>query len=280
MRWKGGRKSQNIEDRRGSGRRRAAGLGGGVTLLVVVGSLLFGVDPSKVLSLLSNTGVGTQQQSAPIQTTAEEEEVKEFLSVVLGDTEQVWDDIFRQAGLGYKMPTLVLYRGQTPTACGTGQAAAGPFYCPGDHKLYLDLAFLSELNRMGARGDFALAYVIAHEVGHHVQALEGTLSKVQQMKRQASKVQGNQLQVRVELQADCYAGVWAYHANKQRQMLEPGDVDEGMAAAAAVGDDTLQRAAGRRVVPEAFTHGSAKQRKEWLNRGLRSGRVADCNTFG
>lgn len=278
MRWRQGKRSQNIEDRRGQrGRgRRAAGLGGGMTILVFVAALFLGVDPSQLLGLL---GGGQSVQQAPAQSSAQEEEVKDFLAVVLGDTEQVWEQIFRQAGHRYQPPKLVLYRESTPTACGTGQAAAGPFYCPGDHKLYLDLSFLAELKRMGASGDFALAYVIAHEVGHHIQTLEGTAANVQKARRRSSEVVGNRIQVAMELQADCYAGVWAHHAQKQRQILEPGDLEEGMQAAAAVGDDHLQRMAGRRVVPEAFTHGSSEQRQQWLLRGLRSGDLRQCDTF-
>jgi len=206
-------------------------------------------------------GIGNQtQQTAPAQTSEQEQEVADFVSVVLGDTEEVWRGVFQQNGLTYQDPTLVLYTDQTPTACGTGQAAAGPFYCPGDQKLYLDLSFLGEMKRMGAEGDFALAYVIAHEVGHHIQTLVGTAKKVRQMQARSSQIEGNQIQVKMELQADCFAGVWAHHAQKQRQILEEGDIEEGIRAAAAVGDDHLQRMAGRRVVPEAFTHGSSEQR--------------------
>jgi predicted metalloprotease len=238
--------------------------------------MVLGVDPSQITSML---GAGQSTQQAPIQTNAQEAGIKDFLAVVLGDTEQVWGQLFQQAGFRYQAPALVLYRDATPTACGTGQAAAGPFYCPGDNKLYLDLSFLSELKRMGASGDFALAYVIAHEVGHHIQTLEGTAEKVQAARARSSKVAGNRIQVAMELQADCYAGVWAHHAQKQRQILEQGDLEEGMTAAASVGDDHLQRMAGRRVVPEGFTHGSSEQRQQWLLRGLKSGDVSQCDTF-
>lgn len=197
-----------------------------------------------------------------MQTSPEEEQVKDFLSVILADTEDIWRPIFQQAGATYQPPDLVLYRNATPTACGQGQAAAGSFYCPGDRKLYLDLSFLSEMKRMGAEGDFALAYVISHEVGHHIQTLVGTADKV-----------------RMELQADCFAGVWAHHAQQQRKILEPGDLEEGIRAAASVGDDHLQRMAGRRVVPEAFTHGSSDQRMTWLKRDLQIGNFQACNTF-
>lgn len=279
MRWRQGKRSQNIEDRRGnsSGRgRRAAGLGGGATILAFIAAMVLGVDPSQITNML---GAGQNTQQAPVQTNAQEEEIKDFLAVVLGDTEQVWGQLFQKAGFRYQPPALVLYRDATPTACGTGQAAAGPFYCPGDNKLYLDLSFLSELKRMGASGDFALAYVIAHEVGHHIQTLEGTAEKVQTARARSSKVAGNRIQVAMELQADCYAGVWAHHAQKQRQILEQGDLEEGMTAAASVGDDHLQRMAGRRVVPEGFTHGSSEQRQQWLLRGLKSGDVSQCDTF-
>lgn len=279
MRWRQGKRSQNIEDRRGNsgGRgRRAAGLGGGATILAFIAAMVLGIDPSQITSML---GAGQSTQQAPVQTNAQEEEIKDFLAVVLGDTEQVWGQLFQKAGFRYQAPALVLYRDITPTACGTGQAAAGPFYCPGDNKLYLDLSFLSELKRMGASGDFALAYVIAHEVGHHIQTLEGTAEKVQAARARSSKVAGNRIQVAMELQADCYAGVWAHHAQKQRQILEQGDLEEGMTAAASVGDDHLQRMAGRRVVPEGFTHGSSEQRQQWLLRGLKTGDVSQCDTF-
>lgn len=279
MRWRQGKRSQNIEDRRGrSGRRRrAAGLGGGATILAFIAALVLGIDPSQLINLLG--GGGQSMQQAPAQSTAQEEQVVDFLSAVLGDTEQVWGQLFQQAGVRYQPPTLVLYREATPTACGTGQAAAGPFYCPGDKKLYLDLSFLSELKRMGASGDFALAYVIAHEVGHHIQTLEGTAAKVQSARARSSRTAGNRIQVAMELQADCYAGIWAHHAQKQRNILEDGDLEEGMQAAASVGDDHLQRMAGRRVVPEAFTHGSSEQRQKWLLRGLKSGDIRQCDTF-
>ena len=281
MRWRGKRRSSNIEDRRGQsgGRRmgRRAGMGGGMTIIALIAAMIFGFDPSALLGVLGGGSAPAPQTRAP--SNGQDAEVVEFLSVVLADTEQVWGEMFQRAGLQYKPPKLVLYNDATPTACGTGQAAAGPFYCPGDHKLYLDLSFLAELQRMGAQGDFALAYVIAHEVGHHIQTLEGTAAKVQRARQQMSQTDGNRVQVAMELQADCYAGVWAHHAHNDRNLLEPGDIEEGMGAAAAVGDDTLQRKAGRRVVPEAFTHGSSQQRTEWLIRGLRTGNVQDCDTF-
>ena len=280
MLWKRGRRSANIEDRRGRRGGRAAGGIGGIGLLIAVGYFFFSGDPSLLIrQITSGISGGQPQQTAPAQTSEQEQEVADFVSVVLADTEEVWRGIFQQNGLAYEDPVLVLYTDQTPTACGTGQAAAGPFYCPGDQKLYLDLSFLGEMKRMGAEGDFALAYVIAHEVGHHVQTLVGTAKKVRQMQARGSQIESNQLQVRMELQADCFAGVWAHHAQKQRQILEEGDIEEGIRAAAAVGDDHLQRMAGRRVVPEAFTHGSSQQRMDWLKRGLGTGEVQACNAF-
>lgn len=279
MLWKKGRRSANIEDRRGRRGGRAAGGIGGIGLIIAVGYFFFSGDPSLLIRQIAGGIGGQPQQTAPAQTSEQEQEVAEFVSVVLADTEVVWGGIFEQNGLTYKDPVLVLYTDQTPTACGTGQAAAGPFYCPGDQKLYLDLSFLGEMKRMGAEGDFALAYVIAHEVGHHIQTLIGTAKKVRQMQARSSQTESNQIQVRMELQADCFAGVWAHHAQKQRQILEEGDIEEGIRAAAAVGDDHLQRMAGRRVVPEAFTHGSSEQRMDWLKRGLGTGDVQACNAF-
>jgi len=280
MRWGKGRRSANIEDRRGRRGGKAAGGIGGIGLIIAVGYFFFSGDPSMLIrQIAGGIGGGQVQQSAPTQTSEQEEQVADFVSVVLADTEEVWDGIFKQNNLAYEDPTLVLYTDQTPTACGTGQAAAGPFYCPGDKKLYLDLSFLGEMKRMGAEGDFALAYVIAHEVGHHIQTLVGTATKVRQMQARSSQTESNQIQVAMELQADCFAGVWAHHAQKQRNILEEGDIEEGIRAAAAVGDDHLQRMAGRRVVPEAFTHGSSAQRMDWLKRGLGTGDVQACNAF-
>jgi len=280
MRWSKGRRSANIEDRRGGRIGKAAGGIGGVGIIIAIAVAFFTGDPTLLLrQVTSGLSGSTPSHQQDLQTSPEEEQVKDFLSVVLADTEDTWGPIFQQSGYTYQPPNLVLYRQTTATACGQGQAAAGPFYCPGDRKLYLDLGFLSELKRMGAEGDFALAYVIAHEVGHHIQTLVGTADKVRQMQAQSGQVESNQLQVRMELQADCFAGIWAHHAEKQRQILEPGDLEEGIQAAASVGDDHLQRMAGRRVVPEAFTHGSSEQRMTWLKRGLQSGDLQTCNTF-
>ncbi|MEM7044489.1 MAG: neutral zinc metallopeptidase [Pseudomonadota bacterium] len=282
MLWRKGRRSANIEDRRGRrvGGKAAGGIGG-IGLIIAFGYFFLSGDPSMLIrQIAGGGGIGSKpQQTIPAELTEQEKQLTEFVSVVLADTEDVWRGIFEQNGLTYQDPILVLYTDQTPTACGTGQAAAGPFYCPGDRKMYLDLNFLGEMKRMGATGDFALAYVIAHEVGHHVQTLVGTSDKVRQMQARSSQIESNQLQVRMELQADCFAGVWAYHAQQQRQILEEGDIEEGIRAAAAVGDDHLQRMAGRRVVPEAFTHGSSKQRMDWLKRGLSTGDVQACNAF-
>ena len=282
MLWQKGRRSANVEDRRGRrmGGKAAGGIGG-IGLVIAVGYFFLSGDPSMLIRQIAGGGGfgGQQQQSVPAELTPQEQQLTEFVSVVLADTEDVWKGIFRANNLTYKEPVLVLYTDQTPTACGTGQAAAGPFYCPGDHKLYLDLNFLGEMKRMGAEGDFALAYVIAHEVGHHVQTLLGVAKEVRQMQARASQIESNRIQVAMELQADCYAGIWAHHAQKQRQILEEGDIEEGIRAAAAVGDDHLQRMAGRRVVPEAFTHGSSKQRMDWLKRGLGTGQVQACNAF-
>lgn len=199
---------------------------------------------------------------------------------MLGETEATWEQVFAQSGSKYEAPTLVLYSDVTQTACGMGQAAAGPFYCPGDHQVYIDLSFIRELQRLGAPGDFAFAYVVAHEVGHHVQNIVGTADQVRAAQSRASKSESNQLSVMMELQADCYAGVWANHTQRRTQMLEDGDIDEGLKAAAAVGDDRLQRMSGRAVHPESFTHGSSEQRMRWFRSGLESGDIKSCNTFG
>lgn len=280
MRWKTGRRSTNIEDRRGQAVRRGASVGGGAVILALIAVFFFGQDPAVVLEQMGS--VSQTSQSAPSQPrSAAENEAADFVSVVLADTEDVWSMVFNQAGSRYQPPTLVLYTGATRTdACGLGQAAAGPFYCPGDYKVYIDLAFINELRRLGAPGDFAFAYVIAHEVGHHVQNITGVAREVRAAQARATKTQANQLQVRMELQADCYAGIWAHHAHRQRQILESGDIDEGLAAAASVGDDHLQKSAGRRVTPESWTHGSSEQRVYWFRQGLQSGAVDSCDTFG
>jgi uncharacterized protein len=277
---KEGRESLNIEDRRGmSGRGLAIGGGGCFTLIVALIVLLLGGDPS--ILLRQNQPEQSQvEQNQPIQTSPQEEEQKKFVSRVLATTEDAWGETFRRSGVRYQEPKLVLYRGQTSTACGQGSAAAGPFYCPGDQKLYLDFAFFDELRtEFKAPGDFAQAYVIAHEVGHHVQNLLGTMDKVQNLQRQVGEAESNRLSVRLELQADCYSGVWANFVQKQGK-LEVGDVEEAIRAAAAVGDDMIQKRMQGYVVPDSFTHGSAKERMSWFTKGFQSGDARQCNTFG
>ncbi|KAB2320264.1 flagellar biosynthesis protein FlgM [Betaproteobacteria bacterium SCN1] len=279
MRWERGRRSENIEDRRGmrvSGRGLAGGGIGAIVLALV--AMYFGVDPSVVLNQAGGLGEPAQQ-SAP--ASPEDERLKDFMSVVLADTEDVWGGLFRESDRVYEQPRLVLFSGAVQSACGHASAAMGPFYCPGDRKLYLDMSFFNDLaNRHDAPGDFAQAYVLAHEVGHHVQTLLGVSEKVHAARSRAGEAEGNALQVRMELQADCFAGVWAYHANQQRQVLEPGDAEEALAAAAGVGDDRLQQQARGYVVPESFTHGSSEQRMRWFRRGMQSGDPKQCDTFG
>ncbi len=284
MRTDNERESDNVEDRRGVGGGGftvggGRGLGVGTIVVALVASWVLGVNPITMLNLLSGSGA-PQTQSAPAHQPPANDVDARFVSVVLADTEDVWQDIFKQAGGQYRNPKLVLFSGQTPTACGTGQAAMGPFYCPGDQKVYIDLAFYQQLrDRFKAPGDFAQAYVIAHEVGHHVQNLLGTSGKVDAMRGRVSEAQQNQLSVKLELQADCYAGVWANHAQKMRNIIEAGDIEEAMTAAAAVGDDSIQMATRGTVVPESFTHGSAAQRTRWFNTGIQSGDLNQCNTF-
>jgi uncharacterized protein len=277
---KEGRESTNIEDRRGmSGRGMAIGGGGCFTLIIALVVLFLGGDPSSFLKQAQQDQVQVDQ-SQPIQTNPAEETQKKFVSIVLATTEDSWRETFRRSGVKYQEPKLVLYRGQTSTACGQGSAAAGPFYCPGDQKLYLDFAFFDELrSEFKAPGDFAQAYVIAHEVGHHVQNLLGTMNKVQNLQQQSSETQSNQLSVRLELQADCYAGVWANYVQKQGK-LEAGDAEEAIRAAAAVGDDMIQKRMQGYVVPDSFTHGSAKERMSWFTKGFQTGDARQCNTFG
>ncbi len=284
MRWQGREGSSNVEDRRG---QRAMGkVGGGIgccgILLVLVIALVTGKDPRRILALLG--GSPSQSRTEAPQATRPagppRDELGQFASVVLRDTEKTWGELLGSSGERYEEPRLVLFTRSWPTACGRGTAATGPFYCPADGKIYIDLSFFDELSRKyGAPGDFAQAYVIAHEVGHHVQNLDGTSDRVHARERRARKAEANALSVRQELQADCYAGVWGYHAGK-RGLIEPGDFEEGLRAAAAIGDDQLQQMARGTVQPESFTHGSSEQRVEWLRRGLRSGDPSECNTFG
>lgn len=283
MRFEDGRESENVEDRRGESHGGGLPLGGrtiGIgTIVLALVAMYFGVDPSIVL----NTASGPAPVEAPTRPASRppaDDAAKKFVSQVLADTEQTWKTIFAQNGRQYLEPRLVLFSGAIPTACGTGQAAMGPFYCPADEKVYIDLRFYDELRtRFRAPGDFAQAYVIAHEIGHHVQNQLGISGKVERLRARASEVEGNQLSVRLELQADCFAGIWAHHAERSRHVLEAGDIDEGLNAATAIGDDTLQRQSRGVVVPESFTHGSAAQRMRWFKRGIETGDLRQCDTF-
>jgi len=287
MRWEGNRQSDNVEDRRDVGGGGGGfGLGGrsvglGTVAVAVVAGWIFGINPLTMLGLLSgDPSAGPATTQAPGHAPPANDKEAAFVSTVLADTEDVWGQLFQQAGSHYQPPKLILFRGATRTACGQGQSAMGPFYCPGDQKVYIDLAFYETLRRqLGAPGDFAQAYVIAHEVGHHVQNLMGISEKVEQRRGRGSQAQANALSVRVELQADCFAGVWGHHANNARQILESGDVEEALNAASRIGDDALQRQSQGHVVPESFTHGTSAQRVAWFRRGLDSGRVEDCDTF-
>ncbi|MGA9033495.1 MAG: neutral zinc metallopeptidase [Sulfuricaulis sp.] len=280
MLWKGERQSENVEDRRGFTLARGIGGGGLGILAVALVAMFFGVDPTVILQDLTTSNVPTSSSSVPVALTAAEQEQREFVSVVLADTEDAWHELFRQMSATYSEPKLVLFTGAVESACGMAQSAVGPFYCAQDQKIYIDLDFYRELrDRFHAPGDFAQAYVIAHEVGHHVQNLLGVMPKVQEARLRADARGGNALSVRLELQADCFAGVWANHANKMKHMLEAGDVEEGLNAATAIGDDRLQRQAGRSVSPDSFTHGSSVQRVSWFKRGLANGDLRDCDTF-
>jgi uncharacterized protein len=282
MRIQDGRESQNVEDRRGSRGTRRAGIGLGTVVVAVVIGLALGRSPLEILGIIAQQpgGVATEAEG-PVQSSAEEEASARLVKVVLADTEVVWGDLFQKSGSAYREPTLVLFRDAVASACGNASSAMGPFYCPGDQKVYLDLGFFDELGRrFGAPGDFAQAYVVAHEIGHHVQNLVGTNAKVAQAQARMSEADANALSVRLELQADCFAGVWAHHAHTERKLLEEGDVEEGLRAAAAIGDDTLQKKSSGRVVPESFTHGSSAERVQWLKTGLKSGSVQACDTFG
>jgi predicted metalloprotease len=285
MRWQGNRESDNVEDARGSGGGgRGIGFGGrgiglGSVVVALVAGWIFGINPLTILGLMSG-GDAPQTQQAPAGKPPANDEMARFVSVVLADTEDVWRAKFQQAGATYREPKLRLFRGSEPTACGTGQSAMGPFSCPGDEKVYIDLNFYEVMKtRLGAPGDFAQAYVIAHEVGHHVQNLMGITGKVDSLRGRESEAQQNAMSVRVELQADCFAGVWAHDAQAARQILEQGDVEEALNAATQIGDDALQRKSQGTVVPESFTHGTSAQRVNWFKRGLQSGSVAQCDTF-
>jgi predicted metalloprotease len=279
MRWEGRRQSGNIEDRRGMRVSRGGLVGGGLgTLAIALLVMFLGGDPTPVLQ-----GVG----NAPLETTNEpyvespnEAEWRQQIAVTLAETEDAWNAIFTKLGGQYREPVLVLFGGAVESGCGFAESQMGPFYCPPDEKLYIDLSFFDQLGpELGGRNDFARAYVVAHEVGHHVQNLMGVSNRVHELRQRVDQIEGNQLSVRQELQADCFAGVWAHHVQRYAGILEAGDVEEAMRAAAAVGDDTLQRSAGRSVVPDAFTHGSAEQRMRWFTTGFQSGSVEACDTF-
>jgi predicted metalloprotease len=289
MKWEGGRESDNVEDRRGGGGggggmgRGVAGGGIGVVLIAVV-AMFLGVDPSMILGLLGGGGptgpAPSVSQSSPAPKPPAQDQAAKFVSVVLADTEDTWNVLFKQGGSQYREPKLVLFRGSVSSACGYAQAAMGPFYCPGDQKVYIDLSFFDDLKkRFQAPGDFAQAYVVAHEIGHHVQNLLGISDKVHAARQRVSEAEYNKLSVRLELQADCLAGIWAHHANRTRQILENGDVEEAMNAATAIGDDRLQMQARGYVTPESFSHGTSAQRVRWFRTGLDSGQIKQCNTF-
>lgn len=299
MRWKGRPKSSNVEDRRAMRHSAAGGLGSGGlrllpllfrflgfkgTLLLIVGVLAYGLFTGSLGSMLYVLGL-SENPPTTVTTTAlneslEEKQLVEFVSVVLADTEETWSTIFEENGQRYQQPRLVLFRGVVRSACGTANSAIGPFYCPGDQQIYLDLNFFDELaDRFAAPGDFAQAYVIAHEVGHHIQTLMGISAEVHAAQTKLNKVEANKLSVKQELQADCFAGVWANHANDKRQLLETGDIEEGLRAASAIGDDTLHKQSQGYVSPDSFTHGSSQQRMQWFTTGFETGDITSCNTF-
>jgi predicted metalloprotease len=289
MKWEGNRQSDNVEDRRsedgGGGGFRVGGGGGrsiglGSIVIALVAGWALGINPLTILGVLSGGDMAPVSQQAPAQRPPADDRMAQFVSTVLADTEDVWKDVFKQGGAQYQEPKLVLFRGATPTACGTGQSAMGPFYCPGDQKVYIDLRFYQTLrDELGAPGEFAQAYVVAHEVGHHVQNLLGISDKMDAMRGRVSEKEYNALSVRLELQADCFAGLWAKKSNDSRQTLEGGDIEAAMNAAAKIGDDALQQKAQGRVVPDSFTHGTSAQRVRWFNVGLQSGNIKACDTF-
>lgn len=284
MRWRDLRRSRNVEDRRDESPSARGGgggvrLGGAGLLLVLVASLIFGVNPLEVMNLLGNAPTASVPRQTPPRSPSPDDPIADFVSAILGDTEDVWSRWFQTQGGQYPPPKLVLFRDAVQSACGFANAAVGPFYCPGDRQVYLDLAFFQELSqRFGAPGDFARAYVIAHEIGHHVQNVIGLSEKVQAQRQQLPEAQANALSVLMELQADCLAGVWGHFA-QQQGVLEPGDIEAALRAAAAIGDDRLQRQARGVVIPDSFTHGTSQQRTEWFTRGLKTGDVKSCNTF-
>ena len=283
MRWKDGRRSDNVEDRRGMTPGRMVGGGGLGVIVIALIAMFFGVDPSQLLQILNQTGLNQTTQEEPSSRSTQprpDDELADFVSVVLADTEDVWTTMFQKMNETYQKPKLVLFSGAVQSACGFAQAATGPFYCPADYKVYIDLSFYQDLrDRFNAPGDFAQAYVIAHEVGHHVQKLLGILDEVHQARNQVSEVESNKLLVRLELQADCLAGIWAFHAQKMRNILEEGDIEEALNAASSIGDDRIQKQSRGYVTPDSFTHGSSAQRVRWFSAGFKSGRPDSCNTF-
>ncbi|MGF1644330.1 MAG: neutral zinc metallopeptidase [Thiotrichales bacterium] len=283
MRLGNSRRSENLEDRRGaSGSRgvRRGGIGLGAVAIAVIASYFLGLDPGQVLRALSGS-IGTGAQETPVTRSPEEDAKAVFVSKILAETEDTWNQVFRAAGERYREPKLVLFTGATSTACGVGQRTMGPFYCPADQTVYIDLDFYDELTkRFNAPGEFAQAYVIAHEIGHHVQHLLGITGKVQKLQARSDEVSANALSVRLELQADCLAGLWAKHTDTAKQILEPGEIEHALNAAAAIGDDRMQKRAQGYAIPESFTHGSSAQRMRWFKRGIDSGDFRQCDTFG
>jgi len=289
MKWEGNRESDNVEDRRGEGGGGGGGfiggrsIGIGTVVVALIGWGVFGINPLTTIGMLSGGGGGApqvQQHQGPAHAPPQGDKQAAFVSTVLASTEDVWAQIFQQGGAQYRAPKLVLYRGTTPTACGTGQSAMGPFYCPGDQKVYLDMDFFDTMSRqLGAPGEFARAYVVAHEVGHHVQNLLGTSGKVDGMRGRISQREQNALSVRLELQADCYAGVWANHSQQAKHWLDQSDIESAINAAQQIGDDKLQREATGTVRPDSFTHGSSAQRVRWFSQGVKTGSVQACDTF-
>ena len=282
MKWRNRRVSRNVEDRRsesGLGAKKIGGLG---VVVITLASMYFGINPKLIMGLLEGTGMTgtTPTQNSNYSPTPEQQQLAQFTGVVLADTEDAWNGLLKEAGIRYEEPKLVLFTDRVKSACGQAEAAMGPFYCPGDHKIYIDLGFYQQLkNNHDAPGDFAQAYVIAHEVGHHVQNLLGISSKVQNAQRSMGKTEGNQLSVRLELQADCFAGIWAHRTEKAKRILETGDIEEALNAASAIGDDRLQKQARGYASPESFTHGSSQQRVKWFKKGLLGGSIQECNTF-
>ena len=291
MKWEGNRQSDNVEDARsdggggGGGFRIGGGgrgIGIGTIVVALLGGWIFGINPLTILGALDggSGGLAPQVRQAPAARPPADDPMAAFVSTVLADTDDVWKAQFARAGSAYQEPKLRLFRGSEPTACGQGDSAMGPFYCPGDQKVYIDLAFFDTMSqRLGAPGDFAQAYVIAHEVGHHVQNLLGITGKVDAMRGRVSEAEQNAMSVRVELQADCFAGVWAHDSQQSKGWLESGDVEEALNAATQIGDDNLQRQSRGTVVPESFTHGTSAQRVRWFQRGLQGGSLKQCNTF-